>query len=105
MAVKIGGVAVIDDSRNLLNVTDTEGKFGAFYPDATAITNNINFTSPFMTTTMAADVTFTSSGTTAGGGKSAILLLDTSTDSHTPTFPSSFNWEDDTEPTWSTYRK
>jgi hypothetical protein len=105
MAIKVNGTEVIDDSRGLLNVTDATGKFGEFYPSPATITTNINFTTPFMTVTLSGATTFTSSGTTASGGKSAILCLDTSSTGHTPTFPSSFNWEDDTDPTWSSYRK
>mgnify|MGYP001598097524 CR=1 FL=1 len=105
MAIKVNGTTVIDDSRNLVNVADAEGKFGNFHVSPATITTIINFNTPFMTVVLSADTTFTSSGTSFGGGKSAILCLDTSTDSHTPTFPSEINWEDDTEPTWSTYRK
>lgn len=103
MAIKISGTDVIDDSRKLVNITDAEGEFLGFNPSATAITNTINFTTPFMTTTLSAATTFIVSGEAAG--KSAILCLDTSSTGYAPTFPSSFNWEDGTEPTWSTYRK
>lgn len=103
MAISISGTNVIDDQRKLVNITDAEGEFLGFNPSASAITNNINFTTPFMTTTLSAATTFTVSGEAAG--KSAILCLDTSSTGYAPTFPSSFNWEDGTEPTWSTYRK
>lgn len=103
MAIKISGTEVIDDQRKLVNITDATGKSADFFPAATTITNNINFTTPFMTTTLSAATTFTVSGESAG--KSAILCLDTSSTGYAPTFPSSFNWEDGTEPTWSTYRK
>ena len=103
MAIKVSGTEVINDQRQLVNITDTEGKSSAFFPSASAITTTINFTTPFMTSTLSAATTFSVSGEAAG--KSAILCLDTSSNSYTPTFPSSFNWEDGTEPTWSTYRK
>ena len=103
MAIKVNGTAVIDDSRGLVNVTDATGMFGGFYPSPSTITTNINFTTPFMTVTLAGATTFTVSGTSSG--KSAVLCLDTSSTGHAPTFPSDFNWEDGTEPTWATYRK
>jgi hypothetical protein len=46
--------------------------------------------------------TFTISNSAAG--KSTILLLDTSTSDHDPTWPSSFKWAAATEPTWDDYR-
>lgn len=103
MAIKIIGTDVIDDQRKLKNITDCDAFVGDFHPAATTITTTINFTTPFMTVTLSAATTFTISGDTAGA--SAILCLDTSSSAHTPTFPSDFNWEAGTEPTWSSYRK
>jgi hypothetical protein len=103
MAIKVNGTEVIDDTRGLVNVTDATGVFGGFNPSPSTITTNINFTTPFMAITLTGATTFTVSGTSSG--KSAILCLDTSSTGHAPTFPSDFNWEDGTEPTWATYRK
>lgn len=104
MAIKISGTEVINDQRQLVNVADATMTAGAGYSAKTyAITNNINFTQSFMTCTLAAATTFTLSG--EAEGKSAIMILDTATTPYTPTWPSEINWEDNTEPTWSTYRK
>ena len=104
MAIKISGTEVINDQRQLVNITDATVTAGDGYSAKTyAITNNINFTQPFMTCSLTAATTFTVSG--EAEGKSAILILDTATTPYTPTWPSAINWEDNTEPTWSTYRK
>lgn len=104
MAIKVIGTDVINNQRQLVNITDADIAAGGGYSAKTyVITNNINFTQPFMTCTLSAATTFTLSGNAEG--KSAILILDTSTTPYTPTWPSAINWEDNTEPTWSTYRK
>lgn len=104
MAIKIIGTDVINNQRQLVNITDAVITAGDNYSAKTyAVTNNINFTQPFMTCTLTAATTFTFSGDAEG--KSAIMILDTSTTPYTPSWPSVINWEDNTEPTWSTYRK
>ena len=104
MAIKIAGTDVINDQRQLVNITDATMTAGAGYGATTSsITNNINFTQPFSTCTLTAATTFTVSG--EAEGKSAVVILDTATTPYTPTWPSAINWEDDTEPTWATYRK
>jgi len=102
MAIKIGGTEVINDSLKLKNITDATGFFTGFHANPATVTDNINFTTPMNTCTLAAATTFTESGMAAG--KSAILLLDTSTNYYTPTFPSSWNWPNNTEPTWGDYQ-
>lgn len=103
MAIKISGTSVINNSRNLENITDMDAHYYSYSAQTAIITNNLNFTTPFMTCTLGAATTFTVSGEEEG--KSAILILDTSTTPHAPTWPTEINWEDGTEPTWSTYRK
>jgi len=104
MAIKIIGTDVINDQRQLVNITDADITAGDGYSAKThVITDNINFTQPFSTCTLTAATTFTVSGNAEG--KSAILILDTSTTPYTPSWPAAINWEDNTEPTWSTYRK
>lgn len=104
MAIKVNGTEVITDSRKLVNIADTIGMVSSdFYPNSTAITNTINFTTPFMTVTLAGNTTFSISG--AAAGKSAVFAMDISTTPHAPTFPTEFNWADGTEPTWSDYRR
>jgi len=104
MAIKIAGTDVINDQRQLVNIADATMTAGAGYGATTSsITNNINFTQPFSTCTLTAATTFTVSG--EAEGKSAVVILDTATTPYTPTWPSAINWEDNTEPTWATYRK
>lgn len=104
MAIKISGTEVINDQRQLVNVADATITAGDGYSAKTSVvTNNINFTEPFMTCTLTAATTFTVSG--EAEGKSAIMILDTATTPYTPSWPSAINWEDNTEPTWATYRK
>jgi hypothetical protein len=102
MAILINGTSVISDARKLENITDATGGIGHWAPSPSTITNNINFTTPFMTCTLTAATTFTESGYVEG--KSALLILDTSTNAYTPTFSSNLNWDGNTEPTWSSYR-
>lgn len=104
MAIKVNGTEVITDSRKLVNIADTDSTVSSdFYPNSTVVTNTINFTTPFMTVTLAGNTTFSISG--AAAGKSAILAMDISTTPHAPTFSSEFNWAGGTEPTWSDYRR
>jgi hypothetical protein len=103
MAIKISNTDVINNSRNLVNITDMDAHYYSYSAQATTITSTINFNTSFMTCTMPAATTFGISG--EAEGKSAILILDTTTTPHAPTWPSAINWEDNTEPTWSTYRK
>ena len=103
MAIKISNTDVINNSRNLVNITDMDAHYNSFSAKAEIITSTINFTTPFMTTTMTAATTYGVSG--EAEGKSAILILDTTTNPYAPTFPSAINWEDNTEPTWANYRK
>jgi len=102
MAIKISGTEVINDSLKLKSITDATGFFTGFHAVPVAITDNVNFTTPMHTCTLTAATTFTESGMAAG--RSAIVLLDTSTNYYTPTFPSSWNWPDNTEPTWGDYQ-
>ena len=102
MAIKIGGTTVIDDNFEVINVQDTQGSYDDLHSTVVTTTNNVNFTTPVMTCTLGAATTFTSTG--GATGKSCMLLLDTSSVPYAPTFPSDVNWENNTEPTWSTYQ-
>lgn len=105
MAIKVSNTTVINNDRKMLNITDTDGRvsYSAVQAALTPTSSNINFTTPKMSCTLAADTTFTESG--AAEGKSAQLLLDLSSSGHTPTFSSNINWANGTEPTWSGYQK
>lgn len=102
MAILINGTSVISDTRKLENITNATGGVGHWAPSPSTITDNINFTTPFMTCSLTAATTFTESGYSEG--KSAILILDTSTNAYTPTWSANVNWDGNTEPTWATYR-
>lgn len=102
MAIKVSNTIVIDDDFSVSNIADTSGFYDDLHAIATATTNNINFTTPIMTCTLSAATTFTvSSGAT---GRTCMLLLDTSSVPYAPTWPSAINWENNTEPTWSSYQ-
>ena len=102
MAIKISGTSVITDEFKVTNAADFSGYHNALHGTVTTATNNINFTTPVMQCTLTAATTFTTSG--GALGKSCLLLLDTSSAPYAPTFPSSFNWENNTTPTWGDYQ-
>lgn len=106
MSVNVGTDVVIDDSLVIQGVVGASGRTDNFYSNVTELTNGtINFSTltPMVYMTMDQNVTFTI--TSYSPGQSIMLLLDTSSDSHTPTFTSSqFNWPDAAEPTWGDYR-
>ena len=102
MAIKVSNTIIIDDDFSVGNIADTSGFYDDLHAIAVATTNNINFTPPIMTCTLSAATTFTvSSGAT---GRTCMLLLDTSSVPYAPTWPSDVNWENNTEPTWSSYQ-
>jgi hypothetical protein len=102
VAIKVNSTTVIDDNFEVINVQDTQGSYDDLHGSVVSTTNNINFSTPVMTCSLGAATTFTSTG--GATGKSCMLLLDTSSVPYTPTFPSDVNWENNTEPTWSTYQ-
>lgn len=106
MAIKVNNTVVIDSSRNVSNVVDMTGHYKSYIPKPATATDNIGFENSIQTCVLAADTTFTESGTgVTSATPTCTLLLDTSSSSYTPTFSSNINWENNTEPTWSTYRK
>lgn len=102
MAIRISSTEVISNARALVNIAGGSGRYSNFHAVPVDITDNINFTTPIMSCTLTQNTTFTSSG--AEAGRSCILLLDTSSSAHTPTWPSEVNWSTNTEPTWSNYQ-
>jgi hypothetical protein len=102
VAIKVNSTTVIDDNFTVVNVQDTQGSYDDLHSTVVTTTNNVNFATPVMTCTLGAATTFTSTG--GATGKSCMLLLDTSSVPYAPTFPSDVNWENNTEPTWSTYQ-
>ena len=99
MAIKIGGLPVINDSREVVNMSDIEGKYSQFHGAATIITTVLDMSKPIMRRTLSAPTTFTA--TNIATGKCSILMLDVSASGHLPTWPSSIQWPGDgTEPDW-----
>lgn len=102
MAIKVSGTTMITDEYKVTNVADFSGYYDTLHGTVATATNNINFTTPVMQCTLSAATTFTTSG--GALGKTCLLLLDTSSAPYAPTFPSSFNWENNTTPTWGDYQ-
>jgi len=99
MAIKIAGTSVISDVAKLQNFNTISGKYSSFYPNSETITTVVDMNKPIMTVELTAATTFTASNVATG--KTAILLLDVGAGGNTPTFPSSFKFAEDTEPSWS----
>lgn len=102
MAIKISGTEVIDNARALQNITGANGTYGDFYAPISIITTAIDFATPMMGLSMTGNATFTESNKSAG--RSAMLLLDTSSSGHTPTFSANIKWNGGTTPTWGDAR-
>jgi len=102
MSVQIGTTAVIDNTRKLLNISGADGSYDALHPNAATITTVINFNTPMMYAFLSGATTFSLSNT--GAGKAAMLLLDTSSDIHAPTFPSDVKWTSGSVPNWADFR-
>jgi hypothetical protein len=103
VAIKISGTTIIDDNFEVINVADTRSSsYDDLHSTVVVTTNNINFATPVMTCTLGAATTFTTTG--GATGKTCMLLLDTSSVPYAPTFPSDINWQNNSEPTWSTYQ-
>ena len=105
MAIKISGVTVINNSRELENLTGASGTFGDFHPDETTITSasslNISMLVPIQKVDMTGNVAFTC--TNKAFGRDVVLILDTTATPHTPSFDSSVEFPGG-EPTWTGYR-
>lgn len=102
MAIKVGGVTVINNARQVENVTGASGVYTSLHQDLTAITTVIDFTLPMMIAIMSSNTTFTEANKT--GGRTAFLFLDTGDSPFVPTFSANIIWPDGTEPTWTSAR-
>jgi len=102
MAIKISTTEVIDSSRVLQNIAGANGVCNNFHATAVAITTVLNFALPVMSLTMSGPVIFTESNKLLG--RSALLLLDTSSSAFTPTFSADIRWQNGVTPTWGNYR-
>lgn len=107
MAIKVSGTTVIDNSRNLTNITGMTGVvYSGLHPIVTDLgagtTETLNFVNPTHEKVLSAATTFTESNKVKG--RSTILLLDTSAAAHTPTFSSNVKFPNALIPTWSDHR-
>lgn len=67
-----------------------------------ATSQTIDMTKPMHHVTMTAGTAF--SGVSIAAGRTSMMVLDTSTTPHTPTWSSDIKWPDATEPTWADAR-
>jgi hypothetical protein len=105
MAVKVSGTEVITDNIGLDNIVGASGIHGSLHPSPSVITSNVTFSNAMQTCIMTGNQSFTISG--ASEGRTTCVLLDTTSNAYTPTFPSTIAWSLDgsvAEPTWATYR-
>lgn len=102
MAIKISSTEVISNIRHLKNITSASGKYDDLRTPLSTINTVIDFNTPIMNKVMTANTTFTESN--KGLGKTSVLILDTSSSGHTPTFSANIKWAEDTTPAWADYR-
>jgi hypothetical protein len=106
MSIKIGSNTVINDSRELENINDSTGLYGNFQPLVTTASvsesYNISMIVPVYNLTMISSIAFTVNNIVAGQANT--ILLDRSSSSLTPTFPSSVEWSNNTLPNWTQFR-
>lgn len=102
MALKISGITVVNDSRELTNIIGASGNYDGFHPTVTTITTALDFDKPVMVRTMSSNQTFSTSNISTG--QTSILILDTAAAGYDPSFTSAIKWPDDNEPTWSDSR-
>lgn len=102
MPVNVLNTTVIDNNLKLQNITGANGSYDTFLPRVVEIANVIDFNAPMMSKFMTSGVTFSESNKALG--KVAMLLLDTSSDQHTPNFSSNIKWSTGTTPDWTQYQ-
>tara|TARA_B110000285_G_scaffold190369_1_gene217576 strand:- start:257 stop:1186 length:930 start_codon:yes stop_codon:yes gene_type:complete len=101
MAIKIGGISVINDSRELASITGMNGTFTTFHPTVAAVPGtNIDLNQTMLSKAISGATTFTYSG--GATGKTAVFLLDITDSHHVPTFPGDFSFQ--ATPTWANFR-
>lgn len=107
MAIKVNSTTVIDNSRNLTNITGMTGVvYSGLHPIVTNLgggtTEVLNFINPTYEKVLSGTTSFTESNKVTG--RSTILLLDTSASAHTPTFSSNVKFPNALTPNWSDHR-
>lgn len=105
MAIKVGGVSVINNSFGLENLEGADGTYNNWHPAETVLTSastlNINLLLPHQKLVMASNVAFTA--TNKSFGRNCVLILDTSATPYTPSFDSLVEFPGG-EPTWTDHR-
>lgn len=102
MALKVSGITVVNDSRELTSIIGASGNYDDFHPTVSTITSTIDFDKPVMVRTLTANLSFSTSNIATG--QTSILILDTAAAGYDPSFTSAIKWPDDNEPTWSDHR-
>ena len=101
MAIQTQGVTAINDSRELVNIAYTQNcTYKDWQPTVQTITTDLDWHKPLMKLDMTGNVTFTFSNLKQGS--SVVLILDTTTTPHTPTFPAEVKFP--TAVTWTDHR-
>jgi len=101
MAIKSGGITVINDYRALTSISDMDGTYTSFHPYVQTVYGTvIDLSYTMLSKTLSAATTFTYIN--GGTGRTAVLLLDISTSNHVPTFPG--DWSFQSTPNWSSNR-
>ena len=96
MSIKVASTEIISDSYILQNFNSMDGNYTGLFANANSITTVIDMDTPVMLASLSAATTFTA--TNVGVGKTAVLLLDVGASGYAPTFPSTFKFAEDTEP-------
>jgi len=99
MSIKVASTEIISDSYILQNFNSMDGNYTGLFANANSITTVIDMDTPVMLASLSAATTFTA--TNVGVGKTAVLLLDVGASGYAPTFPSTFKFAEDTEPSWT----
>ena len=106
MAIKVGGVNVINNSYELENLSGASGTFSNYHPAEVLISAsnsaiNLSMLVPVHKYVMTSATTFTITDKSFGRDKT--FILDTSASSYSPSWDSSVEFPGG-EPTWSSYR-
>jgi len=106
MAIKVGGTEVINNLREIANITGAEGQYNNFHPLSFTTpgggTGTIDFDKTFNKCTLTAATTFANANmTNRAAGKTHMLILDISSTGYTPTFGTDVKWANDTTPVFT----
>jgi hypothetical protein len=99
MALKVTGTEVVSNSRVLSNVGSASGRYFSMHGNATSTGTVIDMRIGCQTKVLGAATTFTVSNLSIG--RSVMLSIDVTTSGYDITWPTSVEWQQDTEPTWT----